>query len=321
MKLAVALLAAASLLAGLAGCGGSGAEPGAPRGATLVLDFTPNAVHSGIYAAQREGYYHDEGVDLAIRQPGESTDAPKLLAAGRADLAVLDIHDLGIARERGIEIVGTMPLVQRPLAAVIARADRGIAAPRDLEGSTVGVTGLPSDEAVVDSEMSADGGDPAQAKRITIGFNAISALAAGKVDAATGFWNAEAVALRRRGVPIRVFKVDRYGAPAYPELVLAASTKTVEDDPELVRAVLAATTRGYEFAVAHPDRALDDLLAEVPSLDRPEQRAQLDALLPDLHPAPFDPAVLSAWAHWDLAHGLLERPLDVGEAFELGLQP
>jgi putative hydroxymethylpyrimidine transport system substrate-binding protein len=317
MKLVVALLAAASLLAGLAGCGESGAEPGAPRGATLVLDFTPNAVHSGIYAAQRESYYDDEGVDLTIRQPGESTDAPKLLAAGRADLAILDIHDLGIARERGIEIVGTMPLVQRPLAAVIARADRGIAAPRDLEGRTVGVTGLPSDEAVVDSEVSADGGGPAQVRRVTIGFNAISALAAGKVDGATGFWNAEAVTLRRQGVPIRVFKVNEYGAPPYPELVLAATRKTVEDDPELVRSVLAATTRGYELTLERPNQALDDLLAEVPSLDRTEQQAQLDVLLPDLRPAPFDPAVLRAWADWDLEHGLLERPLAVDRAFEL----
>jgi len=321
MKLAVALLAAASLLAGLAGCGESGAEPGAPHGATLVLDFTPNAVHSGIYAAQREGYYGNEGIKLTIRQPGESTDAPKLLAAGRADFAILDIHDLGIAGERGIEIVGTMPLVQRPLAAVIARADRGISAPRELEGRTVGVTGLPSDEAVVDSEVSADGGDPAAVKRVTIGFNAISALAAGKVDAATGFWNAEAVALRRQGVPIRVFKVDEYGAPPYPELVLATSRRTVEDDPELVRSVLAATTHGYEFTLTHPDQALDDLLAEVPSLDRAEQQAQLDVLLPDLHPDPFDPAMLHAWARWDFEHGLLDRPLDVERTFELGLQP
>jgi putative hydroxymethylpyrimidine transport system substrate-binding protein len=321
MKLVVALLAAASLLAGLAGCGESGAEPGAPHGATLVLDFTPNAVHSGIYAAKREGYYDDEGVDLTIRQPGESTDAPKLLAAGRADFAILDIHDLGIARERGIEIVGTMPLVQRPLAAVIARGDRSIATPRELEGRTVGVTGLPSDEAVVDSEVSADAGDPAQVKRVTIGFNAISALAAGKVDAATGFWNAEAVALRRQGVPIRVFKVNEYGAPPYPELVLATARKTVEDDPGLVRSVLAATTHGYELTVEHPDQALDDLLAEVPSLDRSEQQAQLAALLPDLHPDPFKPAVLRAWARWDLEHGLLERPIAVRRAFELGLQP
>ncbi len=316
MKGVAALLAAALLLAGASGCGGSGAEPGAPKGATLVLDFVPNAVHAGIYAAQREGYYADDGIKLKIRQPGESTDAPKLLAAGRTDFAILDIHDLGIARERGLELVGTMPLVQRPLAAIIARGDRGIARPRDLEGRTVGVTGLPSDEAVVDSEVSADGGDPAAVKRVTIGFNAISSLAAGRVDAATGFWNAEGVALQRQGVPIRIFKVNRYGAPPYPELVLVASRQTVERDPELVDSMVGATRRGYEFAVANPRRALGDLLAEVPSLDREEQAAQLRVLLPDLQPRPFDEGVLEAWAKWDLEHGLLERPLDVAAAFD-----
>src|SRR4051794_11617966 len=238
MKLVAALLAAASLLAGLAGCGGSGAETGAPSGASMGLDFTPNAGHSRIYAAKHEGFYRDEGIDPTIPQPGESTDAPKLLAAGRADFAILDIHDLGIARERGIDLVGTMPLVQRPLAAVIAHGGRGIARPKDLEGQTVGVTGLPSDEAVVDSEVSADGGDPAQVKRVTIGFNAISALAAGKVDAATGFWNAEGVALRQQDVPIRIFKVNEYGAPPYPELVLVTARKTIRHDPQLVEAVV-----------------------------------------------------------------------------------
>jgi putative hydroxymethylpyrimidine transport system substrate-binding protein len=317
MRLGAALLAAALLLAGAAGCGGSGAEPGAPNGATLVLDFTPNAVHSGIYAAKREGYYRDAGIDLTIRQPGESTDAPKLLAAGRTEFAILDIHDLGIARERGLDLVGVMPLVQRPLAAVIARAGDGIASPRDLEGRTVGVTGLPSDEAVVDSEVGADGGDPARVKRVTIGFNAVSSLAAGKVDAATGFWNAEGVTLQQQGVPVRIFKVDRYGAPPYPELVLTTSRSTLEREPGLVRSMVAATTRGYELAVRDPGKALDDLLAEVPSLDRADQRAQLEVLRPDLHPAPFDPAVLRAWAGWDLEHGLLERPLDVGKAFLL----
>src|SRR5258705_1964896 len=121
MRRAAALLAAALLLTGVAGCGGDGAEPGAPRGVTLVLDFVPNAVHSGIYAAQQQGFYRDEGVDLTIRQPGESTDAPKLLESGRAEFAILDIHDLGIARERGLDVVGTMPIVQLPLAAGIAR--------------------------------------------------------------------------------------------------------------------------------------------------------------------------------------------------------
>lgn len=318
MRGAAALLAAALLLTGTAGCGGDGAEPGAPERAALVLDFVPNAVHSGIYAAQRRGYYTDAGVDLTIRQPGESTDAPKLLEAGRTDFAILDIHDLGIARERGLDLVGLMPIVQRPLASVMALRDGDpIHRPRDLEGRMVGVTGLPSDEAVVDSEVSADGGEPALVDRVTIGFNAIASLAAGRVDAATGFWNAEGVALRRRGIPIRIFKVDRYGAPPYPELVLTAARRTIERDPRLVDAVVDATTRGYRLASEDPEGALNDLLASVPSLDRADQAAQLSALGPDLRPAPFDPAVLREWAAWDLEHDLLEQPPDVDSAFRL----
>ncbi|MGC1853050.1 MAG: ABC transporter substrate-binding protein [Solirubrobacterales bacterium] len=315
MRRAAALLAAVLLLAGASGCGSDGAEPGAPRGVTLVLDFVPNAVHSGIYAAQDEGYYRAEGIDLTIRQPGESSDAPKLLAAGRADFAILDIHDLGIARERGVDVVGAMPIVQRPLAAVIVRGDGPVRRPRELEGRTVGVTGLPSDEAVVDSEVTTDGGDPAQVDRVTIGFNAVPSLVADKVDAVTGFWNAEGVALRQQGVPVRIFKVDRYGAPPYPELILTASRRTIEREPELVDSMVAATARGYELASDHPAQALDALLATVPSLDRADQAAQLRVLGPNLHPAPFDPTVLRAWAAWDLRHGLLERPLDVDAAF------
>ena len=316
MRRAVALLAAVLALAGVAGCGGDGAEPGAPKGATLVLDFVPNAVHSGIYAALADGDYSDEGVDLKVQPPGESTDAPKLLGAGKVDFAILDIHDLGIARERGIDLVGVAPIVQRPLAAVIARGDGPVRRPRQMEGARVGVSGLPSDEAVVDSEVETDGGDPAKVDEVTIGFTAVPSLAAGKVDAATGFWNAEAVALRRQGVPIRVFKVNDFGAPPYPELVLTTSRKTLEDDPELVDAVVAATRRGYESAVKDPGAALDDLLAANPELDRAEQQAQLKVLLPILKPRPFDLPTLEEWAAWDLEHGLLEQRLDVEQAFD-----
>jgi putative hydroxymethylpyrimidine transport system substrate-binding protein len=315
MRSTVALLATVLALAGLAGCGGDSAEPGAPKGATLVFDFVPNAVHSGIYAAGSRGYYEDEGVALKVQPPGESTDAPKLLGAGKVEFAILDIHDLGIARERGIDLVGVAPLVQRPLAAVLARADGPVRRPKEMEGHRIGVTGLPSDEAVVDSEVEADGGDSAAVERVTIGFNAVGSLAAGKVDAATGFWNAEGVALQRKGVPLRIFKVNQFGAPTYPELILTTSQQTLEDDPELVEAVVAATRRGYEFAEQNPNGALDDLLAANPELERSEQQAQLEVLLPILHPAPFDPAVLEAWAAWDLKHGLLEAPLDVEQAF------
>jgi putative hydroxymethylpyrimidine transport system substrate-binding protein len=318
MNRAVALLATALLLAGLAGCGGSGAEPGAPKGATVVLDFTPNAVHSGIYAAEAEGFYKDAGIDLHVQVPGESTDAPKLLAAGRTDFAILDITDLGIADEKGLELVGLMPIVQRPLAAVLARKDGPVKRPRDLDGHTVGVTGLPSDTAVVDSEVSADGGDPAGVDEVTIGFNAVASLAAGRVDAATGFWNVEAIEAERQGIPLRVFKVDEFGAPSYPELVLTTTRKEMKEDPDLVERMVSATRRGYNFAVSEPQQALDDLLAANPSLERADQAAQLKVLRPALKPLPFKESVLKEWSAWATSHGLLPEPLEVKSAFDLG---
>src|SRR5436305_12768269 len=105
MRTVAALLAALAAAATLAACGG-GAEPGASKEASLVLDFTPNAVHAGIYAALRNGYYRQDGVDLTVHAPSSSTDAPKLLAAGRTDFAILDIHDLAIARRRGPPLRG-----------------------------------------------------------------------------------------------------------------------------------------------------------------------------------------------------------------------
>ncbi len=302
-----AVLAAASIM----GCGDGGAEPGALRGATLVLDFQPNAVHAGIYAALAEGYYADRGVDLDVQEPSASTDAPKLLIAGRADFSILDIHDLGLARERGLKLVGLMPIVQRPLAAVIVANRHEVHRPADLAGRTVGVTGLPSDDAVLDSVLQADGASPNSVHRVTIGFAAISSLAAGRVAAATAFWNAEGVTLRREGIPIREFRVDDYGAPRYPELVLATSGRLLSRDPSLARRVVEGTTRGYALAAKDPALALDDLLDANDSLDRDEQAAELHALEGSRAFQPvgrFDRSAVAAWARWDVQHGILRHP-------------
>src|SRR5882724_3015780 len=252
MKRVAALLAAALLGAGLFGCGGGGAEPGAPKGATLVLDFQPNAVHSGIYAAQANDYFKDAGLDLTIQEPSSTADSAKLLEAGRADFAVMDINDFGIARERGLALVAIAAIVQRPLASVIARDPNGIRTPADLAGKTIGVTGVPSDDAVLDTVLRSGGVDPSSVHRVTIGFNAVTDLAAGKVDAATGFWNAEGVELQQQGVPIREFRVDQFGAPRYPELLLVRNT----GNEELGGRVVAGLRRGYDVLADQPQRAL-----------------------------------------------------------------
>lgn len=322
MRTIVASLAAvlALTVVGLGGCGGDGAEPdaGAPgaRALELVLDFQPNAVHTGLYVADERGYFAERGLDVSLRAPGASTDAPKLLRSGRADLAILDIHDLAIAREQGAELVGVAAIVQRPLAAVIARNPKAVDTPADLVGARVGVTGLPSDDAVLASILEADGVDPSEVDTVTIGFESVPTLLAGKIDAATAFWNAEGVTLSER-IPTREFRVDEFGAPPYPELVLVTTPERLESDREAIEAAVAALEEGYATTLADPEGALGDLLAAVPELDRASQAAQLDALLPALGESrALDREVLERWAAWDARFGIVKAPPDVDAAFD-----
>jgi ABC-type nitrate/sulfonate/bicarbonate transport system substrate-binding protein len=301
----------------LAGCGST--TPSAIEDATLVLDFTPNAVHAGIYTARAREFDTGEGVRLRIREPSASTDSVKLLASGRADFAVLDIHDLALAREKGRDIVGVMALVERPLAAVIAQP--GVRSPRALEGRRVGVTGLPSDIAVLDSEVRGAGGDPRRVKTTTIGFNAVPALLSRRVAAATAFWDVEGVTLQRRRPGFRIFKVDEYGAPAYPELVLCATRSTVRDRPELVRGVVHALVRGYQQALADPEGSVADELSLTHGLDRSLLNAEMNAVNsafqgPNERVGELDPAVLRAWAAWERRFGIVKQAPDVARAFD-----
>ena len=313
-------LLAVLLIAALAIAGCSHSEDRPNQSATLVLDFQPNAVHAGIYLALERDYDDAEGVTLHVQAPSSSTDSVKLLLSGRAQFAILDIHDLALAREKGRDVVGVMAVVQRPLAAVMAQPQ--IRRPRDLEGRKVGVTGLPSDDAVLDSIVRGDGGDPAKVRKVTIGFQAVAALLAHRVDAATAFWNAEGVALSAQRPGIRQFKVDDYGAPPYPELVLCVSRETLRDDRSTVAATVRALRRGYQEAIADPESAVEALVDRA-HVTRDETERELDAVSPAFtEGAPrygaLDPAALRAWARWEARFGITKRPPDVAQAFAPG---
>ena len=287
-----------------------------------MLDFTPNAVHAGIYSALAHGYDRAAGVRLQIVAPTASTDPIKLLETGRATFAILDIHDLAIARERGAAIVGLMAIVERPLAAVIAAPP--VRTPRALAGRTVGVTGVPSDQAVLDSIVRGAGGDPRRLKLVTIGFDAVPDLLAGRVAAATAFWNDEGVSIRRRASGFHVFRVEDYGAPAYPELILCATRATLATRAALVRDTVRALTRGYAFALGHPGAAASELESRVNGLDPGLVSAELQALLPafrapDGRVGELSARVLRLWAAWEARFHIVPRPPSVSGDFDTQL--
>ena len=308
MRRAGALLA---LLAGIAGCGGGEGEQRPPE-LTIALDFTPNAVHAPVYAAARD---ESAGVRLRIQAPGSSPDSLKTVLSGRADLGLLDIHDLGLAAVRGRDLVGVAALVQRPLAAIVATD--GVRRPRDLEGFRVGVSGLPSDPAVLKAVMAHDGGDIRRVEQVTIGFTAVQSLLSNRVAAVPVFWNAEGVALRERGVPVREFRVDDYGAPRYPEVVVVTRRATLEERPEDVRAAVAALRAGIEEVRRDPAAAAIEIASAAGSSEA-LVRPQLDAVLPIFGTA-LRRDVLEAWADWDVEFGILTERPSIDSAFDTTL--
>ena len=273
------ILLLCALLA-LGGCGGAGTDR-PNQEASLLLDFTPNGVHAGIYLATSRGFDDAEGVALEVRAPSASTDALRLLQGGRADMAILDIHDLGLARQEGADVVGVMAVVQRPLASILAQPDVG--RPRALEGRRVGVTGLPSDVAVLRSIVAGDGGDPDRVRTTTIGFEAVKALLAGRVDGATAFWNVEGVALREQRPGTQEFRVDDFGAPAYPELVLCVTRRALEEKRPVIAATIRALQRGYTQAQNDPESAVTALVDADSGLDRGGRPGAVRRRRPRLH--------------------------------------
>jgi putative hydroxymethylpyrimidine transport system substrate-binding protein len=223
----------------------------------------------------------------------------------------MDISDFGIARERGLDLVPIAAIVQRPLASVIASDPGEIRTPADLAGKTIGVTGVPSDDAVLDTVLRSGGVDPSEVHRVTIGFNAVADLAAGKVDAATAFWNAEGVELQQRGIPIREFRVDQFGAPRYPELLVVAKAGNEQLGDELI----AGLRKGYAVLGRQPRKALNDLLVQVPDLAAGVQNAQLDALTSSkafsLGSSTATPTLaqgaINGWRAWAIKSGLLDQ--------------
>lgn len=320
-RLPLAALAVMAAAVALAACGSSPKNASSPAAlaqemrVTLILDFVPNAVHAGIYRALAAGYYRRENIDLRVVEPTSTQETLKLIDAGRAQFGLADGSDVAGLIDKGGDAQAVMALVQRPLGGLIALRSEHLRSPADLQGKNVGVTGVPSDEAVLDTEVRHAGGDPAKVRVVNVGFDGAQALAAGRIAAFTGFIPDDGVSLEVAGHPITAFSLDGNGGPAYPGLVAFTTRREIASDPALVRDFVAATVRGYQDTLADPSRSLRELLAANPTIERKPAQASLRVYLPlfsDEGRIPFgtlQEANVAAMSQWMVASGLIAAPI------------
>ena len=312
---AIVVVLALASLAGLSACGSKQDTLSAPgaKPFTVVLDFFPNADHAALYSAIAHGDFRAVGLDVQPQTPSDPSAPLKLLAAGKADMAISYEPELLLARDQGLKLVSIGALVQRPLTSIIALPASHVKQVSDLAGKTVGTAGIPYQAAELKTALQAAGVNPASVKEVNVGFNLVPAMLSGKVAATLGgFWNYEALQLALLHKHPLTIPVDRAGVPSYNELVLVVRADEAHKRGEELRAFLQALTRGEREVRADPAAAASLVVKANPSLEPKLQLASIQQTLPAALPAekgkPFGWQSPTAWAsfgNWMFSHHLL----------------
>jgi putative hydroxymethylpyrimidine transport system substrate-binding protein len=300
---------------GLAACG-ERKEPAAGTGAAervnLMLDFDPNADHAGIYAAIETGEFAKARLDVKPITPGDPSSPLKLLAAGKADLAISYEPELLLARDKGAKLISIGALVQKPLTSIISVGSKPIKQPAQLEGKRLGTAGIPYQDAYLKTIAKQAGIDETRVKSVNLNFNLVPPLLSHRVDAVLGaFWNVEGVQLARAKKDPTILRVDQIGVPTYNELVIVAREQDVRTRGPLLRRFMRALARGQQ-ALRRDIRTGVDPVAAAGHQDRKLLAAQVRATLPVFLPAdkskPFgfqDPRQWRSYSEWMQRNGLI----------------
>ena len=270
--LLIAILSAVTLAAAcvaVAPAAQSGDESAALKDVTLLLDWTPNTNHTGIYVAQEKGWYEEAGLNVDIIIPGES-DVHQVVGTGSADFGVSYQEGTTFARVEGVPIVSVAAVIQHNTSGFASRGRAGIEQPMDLAGKRYGSFGSPIEYPTIDLLMECAGGTAEDVEFIDVGWaDFLSITEADQVDFAWIYYAWTGINAELQGIDLNIIMLKDYldCIPDYYTPILITSETMIANDPETVRAFVGATARGFEFAIESPVEAADILLAANPDLD------------------------------------------------------
>jgi len=323
------LLALALAALPLAACGSSSSSGGSSgegaadlRRFDVVLDWTPNTNHAGMYLAKAEGWYEDAGLDVRFIEPGEAGSL-QALAAGKADVAVSVQEEVIPARAAGLPVQSVAAIVQHNTSSLVSLAEDGIDRPKDLEGKTYGGYGGQLEQALLEKLVSCDGGDPSKVRSVDVGeADYRIGLERDQYDAVWIFDGWDGIRLQQEGVDTSTIPFIEHEdcIPDWYTPLLATSEEVETTRADDLTAFMAATSRGYQAAMEDPQAAADALLDQADDLD-PELVAASAEYLSTRYaddPAAWgqqDAAVWDGFSAFLLEAGLVEKPIDVDAAW------
>ncbi|WP_071461556.1 ABC transporter substrate-binding protein [Bacillus massilinigeriensis] len=287
---------------------------------TVVLDWTPNTNHTGLYVAKEKGYFEKEGLDVNIMMPGE-TGADQLVASGKSEFGVSYQESITQARIQGVPLVSIAAVIQHNTSGFASPASKNIVSPKDFAGKTYGGWGSPIEKSVISSLMKKGNTDISKVSIVNMGDTDFFTAMKRDIDFAWIYYGWTGIEAELRGEKLNmVYLTDYSDKLDYYTPVLATNETMIKENPETVKSFVKAVSKGYEFAIKNPSDASDILIKAVPDLDPKLVKKSQEWLAPKYQDdAPRwgeqKQEVWENYASWMFENGLLEKKLDAKKAF------
>lgn len=287
---------------------------------TFVLDWGANTNHTGVFVAQKLGFYEEAGLDVTIADAPED-GATALVASGGAQFGVDFQDSLAPALNQGLPVTAVAAIIQHNTSGIVSKKGKGITSPKGLEGKTYATWDMPVEQAILKSIVETDGGDFSKVNLVPSTVTDVISALESNIDAVWIYYAWDGIAAKVKGyetdyITIRdIDPVFDYYTP-----VIIGNNDFLSQNPETAKKFMAATAKGYEYAIENPKEAAGILLESAEGLDE-DIVYESQEWLADQYKAEveqwgyIDPQRWNAFYQWLNENNLVKKPLEVNEGF------
>jgi putative hydroxymethylpyrimidine transport system substrate-binding protein len=295
----------------------------------LALLTQPGVWDAGVFAARDRGHFKEEGLEVSFISPGSPADGLRLLASGGAQVATAHSTEVLTARSRGLPVVSIASNHQYGTAGIMVPGSE-VKSLKQIEGKTLGVTGIPFNKVMLEYTLKRAGIDLGKVNIVTVGFTPMPLLLSRRIDGLGDAitWSEPAMYNTQINKPAddkstyTYFAFYENGVPRYYTFGVVADEREVAKNPDLYRRYLRAWAKGQDWAFKNQKAAVEALRKHHPEINEKEALANLAEIArisqsPDTtaHGLGWqDAKVWAAQEEFMREHKLIETKVDVSKA-------